>query len=711
MRARLVGRFTALRRSMRARLILDGTARVLGEVVGLALLSLLLDWWLRPSLGMRLACLALAVVVLIFESRRFILLPLKVNLNPLQLAALLDARGVNGHGPGGLSSRVATVLELPELLRSGGARSSAMVERAVRRCDAELRDVKLSAALDDRRHRLVLCGIALALIVPAIVALAMPRVAHLWFNRWLLASRQAWPQRTYLEVSGLSNGRIVIPRGEPFALRVAARPGSQTPSAINLRFRSADPHAGAATNALLTRFGPNDFRYQFPSVDDDLTIDVRGGDDVVDPFAVHVVDRPRVTTISLTSKHPTDAQASTHNFSGQEADFSFLPLTALRLAVASNVPVAEVHIGASTASTTRPTTQPDLKRIDERTFELSWIHRDAARFQIELVGRESGLVSPPTPVAIGLKKDQPPRVSLQYRGVRQRVTPQAQIPLTITAVDDYAVDTMDLAVKTETPDPADPAKMRADDTSTSLVRGASTQPSPLEIGQSQTFELAPRKLSPGVVLSLTGVASDACYTGAQTSRSRTAAFRLVAPEELFKEILLRQQGERAKFRKAVEEAQRIAEALHTFAAPEAAAPLAQRHRALQREVPRIATSLGESLTEMKLNRLGSVEAYELMERNILAPLKQLQSELMSPQAAALDALSKPDADQAHSVADAVARQDQMVSTMQQILKQMAQWDSFVDVLNQLNEIIRLQERVEQGTELLGKKQANELFEK
>ena len=57
------------------------------------------------------------------------------------------------------------------------------------------------------------------------------------------------------------------------------------------------------------------------------------------------------------------------------------------------------------------------------------------------------------------------------------------------------------------------------------------------------------------------------------------------------------------------------------------------------------------------------------------------------------------------------RQDQIVAQMNQILKQMSQWDSFVDVLNQLNEIIRLQEGVKVGTESLKTKQTEDIFDK
>ena len=56
-------------------------------------------------------------------------------------------------------------------------------------------------------------------------------------------------------------------------------------------------------------------------------------------------------------------------------------------------------------------------------------------------------------------------------------------------------------------------------------------------------------------------------------------------------------------------------------------------------------------------------------------------------------------------------EDQIIAKMQDILKQMSQWDSFVDVLNQLNEIIRMQESVKVGTEGLKSKQADDVFDK
>jgi hypothetical protein len=113
------------------------------------------------------------------------------------------------------------------------------------------------------------------------------------------------------------------------------------------------------------------------------------------------------------------------------------------------------------------------------------------------------------------------------------------------------------------------------------------------------------------------------------------------------------------------------------------------------------------MTEMKCNMLGGPEAWELMDKNVLLPLKKLNDEAMTQQKDALDALK---GDSADAINQAVARQEKIVATMQEILKQMSQWDSFVDVLNQLNELIKLETRVKDSTEGLKKKQTDGVFD-
>src|SRR5437868_2360183 len=125
LRQQLIDRLSDFRRRVRTHLLVEGAARVLAEAVALALLSLVLDRWLRLSHPARIVLLVMGLAFLAWEAWRHVLSPLRLDMNLVGLAAALDRRsgrnGRNGNGapaPVGLiSARVATVLELPELLR------------------------------------------------------------------------------------------------------------------------------------------------------------------------------------------------------------------------------------------------------------------------------------------------------------------------------------------------------------------------------------------------------------------------------------------------------------------------------------------------------------------------------------------------------------------------------------------------------------------
>ena len=66
---------------------------------------------------------------------------------------------------------------------------------------------------------------------------------------------------------------------------------------------------------------------------------------------------------------------------------------------------------------------------------------------------------------------------------------------------------------------------------------------------------------------------------------------------------------------------------------------------------------------------------------------------------------------ASELAPAAAEQAQEVVTqMTRILERMAQWESFVDVLNQVRQIIQLQNQVLDNTQKTKTERTNELFD-
>ena len=673
---------------VRRRLALDGSARLAATAAGLGLATLVLDRTFRLSLPARLTLVVLAVAAVAVLAWVWVARPLLMRIDPLTLAAALDRRG-----GGDLTARVSTVLQLPDLLRQPAPPSAAMVARAVQRCHEALAAVDLRARLNDGRRNWAVVAAAVAVLVPTALAVASPRSAELWARRMLLGRDDPWPQRTYLDVVGLGADRtIVVPRGEPFVLRVTPRPGSGTPAAVWLGYREA---GGSRLDGGFTAYGLGDFRYDFASVDAPVTVDVWGGDDSPPPFTIRPAERPRVTDLRLVARHPRDAGPTAYTFGGDAADLSFLPQTKLQLLVTANTPVASAKLTGSPA---------ELTQTDATHLAIRWTQATAATFHLELTGRDAGLVSVPTDVTVGLKRDQPPRVTIAYAGVRPRVTPSARIPLTVEARDDYAVTRVGLTTKTESPDPGNPAKLVAHATTRPLFAGAEP-----EARAAPTVDVSALHLPPGSLLTVSAAATDDCYAGPQTTASRAVVFRVVPPEQLFREILLRQQSERARFRRQTDEAAAMAEVMATPpATAEAAAALARRHRAVQRDAGHTLTALSDALTEMKLNGLGTPESYDLMQRNVIDPLRELNGGLLTAQKDKLDGLRPGDAAAAADVHD---RQLRIADGMREVLKQMSQWDSFVDVINQLNEVIRLQGQAQQTTSQLKKRETDSLFEK
>jgi hypothetical protein len=693
----LLDRLGEFRAQVRQRLLLEGVIKLLLAMLGVAVVTFALDRCFRLSLPARVSMLVFGAVALLIFAWRAVIAPLLLKLDPLTLASALDRMA----GTQIITARVASVLELPRQMKEANHPSLPMLMLAAQQCHSALSEIEFDSRLSDHRRNWAFAGLLAVILFPLLFAGTEPQATRLWAARLFAGSNQPWPQRTYLSVSDLTGDEIVVPRGEAFVLRVSAKDNSEVPEVVSLRFR--EPGA-ARVEPNLTSFGHNDFRYEFSSITAPIQVEVSGGDDSLGPFLLRPADRPKIADLKLIAQHPTESSPTTFNFSG-DSDLSFLPRTHVQLLFAANTPVAEAHIKSST---TQPS-QADLKQIDDTHFSMDWTHNANVQMEIELISRDAHLASAATTLTVGLKIDQPPRVTIGYSGVKLRVTSKARIPLSIDARDDYGVANVELANRTESPEagPGPTAKMAVHATTQPLF-GPMKPAHELEIQPKYELDLEPMKLPIGTQVTVTASATDDCYLGPQKTVSRPITFRVVAPEELFREILLRQQAERARFRKQADEVQAMRGAMNLATSTDAITALARRHRAMQHEVNRINTALAETLTEMRLNQLGTDEAYDLMQKNVLTPMQRFNADLLTPQKDALDALSPTDG---AGLAAVEARQDEEYKAMLDILHQMSQWDSFVDVLNQLNEIIKQQDQAEQKTKELKKKETEGIFEK
>ncbi len=751
----IIARLNAVRRGMRLHFVAEGVAWIAATLTALAALTLLLDWWLELSLIARLCTLAAALAAVGYVVQRYLLRPMTLALAPIDVAAALD-EAHNGGPWEPLAPRVASVLQLPEQLdemsreepASSGKPgfftaevSPVLIERAVRRSYDSLSGVDFQSGLN-RKHLLwCLAGLATALLVPSAFGAAFPETARLWAERWLAGSNRPWPRDTHLEVAGVRDGRLIVPRGEPSSLQVQVNDDQNQTETVWMRLRSDD---GRDETVTLTRFGTGDFRYELPPLQLPVNVTLWGGDSRRETFQIVPLDRPRIAALKLTAKSPRDAEPTVYNFTGAEGNVRLLPKTAATLELEANVPISEIAVEADAG---QPLT---FTRIDDRRFTASWTHDEPLHTRVTLTGRDVDFPSHPRPISIGQMPDRGPRVSLRHSGVRLRITPQATIPLTANTRDDFGIRRVDVRVDfpvlgtkpeesgdaeepaatdgtadataaepespvsntpSESPPPAEPGAGNPTENMTPerrSVYGPADPATEMSIDQQLDLELESRQLQPGRLVSVYASAVDDCYTGEQTAESRKIIFRVVRPEELFREILLRQQQLRARLRKAADQAEDLRDRLPTASIPEDAPELLRTHQLIRREVGHVSRELDESVLEMRLNKLGGEETWALITNNVLKPLARLYEQEMEQQRQALESQVGANPDPFEEIVD---RQQVIVDALSRILDNMAQWDSFIDVVNQLNSVITLERGVRQKTEELRKTQTESIFDK
>ena len=160
-------------RRIRGELLLEGLAITIASLVLAAAITLLIDWMFRPALPTRIVILSLAAALVAINAYRRLVPALCLKMNTLELATALERCYP------GLAQKVATVLELPELLeispdKGESGASPSMVRAAVLANASELEQIDLAQALDPKRRKRFAALLVAAMLLPG----RMPALAH-----------------------------------------------------------------------------------------------------------------------------------------------------------------------------------------------------------------------------------------------------------------------------------------------------------------------------------------------------------------------------------------------------------------------------------------------------------------------------------------------------------------------------------------------------
>jgi hypothetical protein len=716
------GRLARVRRRLRVQLLVEGVAWAIGTGVFLTALSFALDRLLRPELTVRLILLVLGGAVLAAIAIHRLRRPVTLRLDDLDLAELLDRR------QRGIGHRLTSVLQLPQLLAEDPSASPAMVHAAVEENFKALEKVDLQATFNSARRRNV--WLLLTGFVGLVVAFCVvdPATAGLWARRWFRGASLRWPQKTYLTVTGLGDasslqvprgetvlmqvdshpdfapvagGWLLSGRGEPLLVEGSARPSSALPDNVAIRLVTSD---GGQRLGAFTHYAAGQFRYELPPFAEPAEITVTGGDDWFGPLRVEPIDRPAIESLTLVVHSPGRSEPETLRADDAEKQLLFLPTTKLDLDLVATQPLASARVVISGSDSS-----PELERRDDRRYRMNWQMKEPVTFEFQLVSRDGGLNSKPHFLTIGILNDRPPRLTLRSSGVGRRVTPVARIPLHLRVVDDFGVAELSLDLEETRIVESKPVSATHHPLEEKFAAESGNK-LPTDIERDPVVALSQFSLIPGATVRLRGKSSDACVMGAQTAESRWLSFQVVSADELFYEILTRQREQRSRFAKALETARTQHDALQKLAAPAEAGPLVRVHQGLTRQVWQVAGQLNGTLLEMTLNELGSATARELLEKAIIKPIRELHDGPLADLRGKLEALATAQTIDDERRESALTAQAQVNDEMKRILDQMAQWESFVDVVNQLRHVISAQDLIRRSTEDTQKQQIKGVFD-
>ena len=724
-----------LRRRFHLELALELAAETAGILAATGVALVLFDWWLRPGRSTRLTLLLASLTgVMLLLAGRIWRRWRAARVDDLSLAVILD-RFRPGTG-----QRVADVLQLPHLLDAGGASvSPAMVRLAVQRASAALAESDWRL-LWNRTRTAAFSGLfLLGVAVPIAFAMLAPEAARLSVARWLRGSSERWPQHTYLTVMGLDGrGRVLAPRDEPLTLEVRSdlpllaalgqrwvirgrdeplvlrrRPTAPVaPASVQLRERNAK---GTRRGGTMTAVAPGRFRYEMPADATSSTFELTGGDDWLGPIAIERVDRPALAGIQLRVREPGAASAGFRTIADPRQHLQFLPDTEVQVTLRGSEPLAGTQLKIN------PGKAPDLKRVDTQTFTTAWTLREATTLEIVLTSGKTGLDSRPAFLSIGILRDREPRVTVRALGIGSHVTPVATLPLSVAATDDLGLAAMRLRIdRTLIAPQEDVGGAQEGASSESKMQNAKVD-LPLAAGEGRAaldqqvrhdLDLNADPPPVGTLIRIVGEADDRCARGPQTGRSSVLALSVVSVEELFYEVLIRQRAERAKFMAIVEAHEKQTPVLEAPNPPSAEdwVRLARLEQSSARQLDQVAGRLTDTLQEMKLNQVGSPKSHRLLQEEVIDPIRALAAGPASALRNLVQGLANSGQSSPATRESARRLHDEVVIKMRTILAQMSQWESFVDVVNQVAEVIRMEQKVLQETEKARETRTREVFD-
>ncbi len=690
--SRIKTRLFVLRGRIATALALEGSARLAAALLAATAISFGLDRLFRLEVAARAVLLVAGLAGLGWIAWRFLLRRLRHLPGEDPLAVAVEARFPE------LKDRLISALQLarePDPERYG--MSPQLIEDTIRDAIAPVEKLRFGEVLARGRvmKRAVLGALALVLLTAG--AAADPESAGIWFQRNVLLRDVRWPQKTYLVIDDdrFQDGVARIVRGADLVV-TARSVGEVHPEKVTVFFADTEGDRGRGTmKADLAR---HVYRYEFTDVTFPITFHLEGGDDVTRDYRIELLDPPEVTKLEVSVGFPPYAgrEPVTVDLAAGDPEmlvggFVSLGGTASKPLESARLVLGEAEEDALACKLTGP-----------RSFAIR-IEPDETVLAGVRLRDTDGLSNPSLAprFLIRVVSDRAPKVRFQKRGVGSMVVAGAVIPYRVRVHDDVKVVAGRLELLTSAGDREAPKPHVIDLPADRL--GAETAELQGEI------ELGPFELSPGAFLALNAMARDNAQPEAHEGKSDTVTLKVVTLEELFNDLLRRQQEQRMLFEELIKREKRLRDRFLDLRDEPPATPdelavqlesQGQDQREIARRVHAIERAMTQVLDEMYYNRIYDPARILELRNQVVRALQNLREKTMANHALLLDesarraaGLSLDGAD-GDGIAEGYAR---VIRAMDAMLARMHKVEGFTEIVETVRSIVQAQGKVEEKT--------------
>jgi hypothetical protein len=656
-------------------------------LVGFAVAALL-DAMLRFPMPVRVILLAVIVVLVAIDLRRFVLPALRFRPSAVELALRVERKRPE------LSGRLASAVDFEE---SGLARRSALAARAVADLEERARGMDLRGVLRVRpaitRVGAVLALVAAGALFTAFEANSASIAARRIFLPWTDA---AWPARTAVEGLIASDG--VLPRGKPVALRARLTKGDAVRERVFARYRvwpvdGSEGPAPAWNEVALSRQPSGEFERLVDADGGRIEVVFLSSDAETGLLSIRLVEPPKIVRATATITAPDYARGvldvRTEDLGdGRDArgtprgsileksevviDFELsreLPLPETSSSFLATGVIVPSESGDETPEAVQEPNAgsialvPLRDPVDATRWSVRFLLEDAARIEVDLVDLDGIRQTDPCVFAFDAVDDRPPSAALVEPMQDESILPDARVLMRSEGRDDIELRDagIEIAVRvgggsTESMQFEERAELSGADGSSSLER---------------TLDVARLSPKPGDSLVLRAFAEDqlvgVSVDGSLRERTRSAqrVLRIVTEEEFERQLRSTLASTR---REAMRIDERQARARESTEGEQLDPGLASAQASVTEGVARMRESVEEIRRRIERNREGDGSLAEIVRQaEELASVAEARSAEASEAVAQLERATAAGADRPESGAtddgsergsDAEATQDQ-----------------------------------------------------